>query len=585
MNQSERKDKLMNLWTKSMPNAIRSTITMNLLLALVFFSQILYAQRPIPEHGGKWVHDDATILSSQTISELEAFLKRHRDSTSDQIAILTINSLDGEDIDDYAFKVASAWKLGQADKDNGVLLLVAVQDRLVSIQVGKGLEGVLTDLESSRINRYEIAPRFRQGDYDGGIRAGVSAIVQAVQGEYVNDDPTPKKKKRRGSPMITVLMVLLLIIFLSRRRGGRGGGGYWSSGGGWIPPVIGGVLDRAQARGDRVVGILEEVEVLAGVVQAIPGKSINGMKRILIIFLLLWSGIVTAQRAVPPLWGHRVHDEVPVVSAASVEYLESMLKAHEDSTTNQIAVLIIPSLDGDVLEEYSLRVAHDEWKLGSSNNDNGVLLLIVVNDRKMRIEVGQGLEGVLPDAVTSRIIRNEIAPHFREQKYEEGIRAGVDAIINAIGGEYTGEDVAEPMEIEMSLTERLLTGAFIFVILGLFTGMGLFIKGCAGWFLYAFLIPFYAVFPMAVLNPTWGVGILITYVIAFPIAKAIIARTAWGKKMITAMTKNEGGGSGGWSSGGGWFGGGSSGGGWSSGGGGFSGGGGSFGGGGSSGSW
>jgi uncharacterized protein len=214
-------------------------VRLALLFLFLLSSEIMLAQREIPAHGGKWVHDDAGILSGQTVQELESFLKFYRDSTSNQIAILTIQSLQGEDIDDYAQKVASAWKLGQANKDNGVLLLVSVEDRQISIQVGYGLEGALTDLEASRINRNEVAPRFRAGDYDAGVRAGVSAIVDAIKGEYVNDEP-PKKKKRKGSPMVTVLMILLLIIFLSRRRGGRGGGGYWSSGGGWLPPVIGG---------------------------------------------------------------------------------------------------------------------------------------------------------------------------------------------------------------------------------------------------------------------------------------------------------------------------------------------------------
>lgn len=288
-----------------------------------------------------------------------------------------------------------------------------------------------------------------------------------------------------------------------------------------------------------------------------------------------------AQRAVPPLWGHRIHDEANVLTAETVEALELLLKQHEDSSTNQIAVLVIPSLDGDILEQYSLRVAHDEWKLGSANNDNGVLLLVVINDRKIRIEVGEGLEGVLPDAVTSRIIRNEMAPHFREQEYDAGIKAGVEAIIAAIGGEFTGEATEEPQP-DMTFQERLLIGAFIFGILGLFTFLGLFVKGCAGWFLYAFLIPFYAVFPMAILNPSVALSLLGVYIIGFPIAKLLIGNTAWGKRMIKSMGNANS--SGGWG-GGSWSGGRSSGG-WSSGGGGgFSGGGGSFGGGGSSGSW
>ena len=116
------------------------------------------------------------------------------------------------------------------------------------------------------------------------------------------------------------------------------------------------------------------------------------MKKVVsVVFLLICVCIAQAQRAVPELWGHRIHDEAHILTQATVDNLEATLRKHEDSTTNQIAVLIIPSLDGEVLEEYSLRVAHDVWKLGSKNNDNGVLLLIAVDDRKMRIEVGYGL--------------------------------------------------------------------------------------------------------------------------------------------------------------------------------------------------
>jgi uncharacterized protein len=307
------------------------------------------------------------------------------------------------------------------------------------------------------------------------------------------------------------------------------------------------------------------------------------MNRLITIFFVVVCHASFAQRAVPPLWGHRVHDEAHVLKTETIDLLESMLKQHEDSTTNQIAVLIIPSLEGEILEEYSLRVAHTEWKLGKEKNDNGALLLIAVDDRKMRIEVGQGLEGALPDAVANRIIRNEIAPHFREQDYDAGVRAGVEGIIGAVRGEYEAESTDGSFDLGMSWSERLFIGAFVFGILGLFTVAGLFSPGCGGWFLYAFLIPFYATFPLAVLGVSAGLGLLGVYVVGFPILKILMGRTAWGKKMASSMGSSRR--SRGWSSGSGWFSGGSSGGGWSSGGGGFSGGGGSFGGGGSSGSW
>jgi uncharacterized protein len=307
------------------------------------------------------------------------------------------------------------------------------------------------------------------------------------------------------------------------------------------------------------------------------------MKKLILIFCILTSLTAFAQRAVPELWGHRVHDEAHILSQTTIDNLEVMLQTHEDSTTNQIAVLIIPSLNGDVLEEYSLRVAHDVWKLGSKNNDNGVLLLIAVDDRKMRIEVGYGLEGVLTDAITSRIIRNEIAPRFRNHQYDSGVTSGVQAIVAAIKNEYSAVDNAseeDTLQVEMNWKERLLIGAFIFGILGIFTALGLFVQGCMGWFLYVFLIPFYAVFPMVVFGVTGGWVVLGIYAIAFPIVKILMSKTEWGKRMATEMNNTNRSGGRGWSSGSGW-GSGSSG--RSSGG--FSGGGGSFGGGGSSGSW
>jgi uncharacterized protein len=302
------------------------------------------------------------------------------------------------------------------------------------------------------------------------------------------------------------------------------------------------------------------------------------MRIVLVLFLVGIYQLGQAQTAVPPLWGHRVHDDGHILTPSAADALEAMLKQHEDSTSNQIAVLIIPSLNVDVLEQYSLRVV-EEWKLGKQDKDNGVLLLIVVNDKKMRIEVGEGLEGVLPDVIARRIIKNEIAPHFRKQNYDEGVKAGVEAIIKSIRGEYVDIDESEN-SLEMSLTERLITGVFIFGILGLFTITGLFVPGCSGWFLYAFLIPFYAIFPTVVVGLNGGLGLLLVYVIGFPILKLIVGRTAWGKKMTSSSGRRVGSG---WTSGGGFS---SGGGGWSSGGGGgFSGGGGSFGGGGSSGSW
>ncbi len=325
--------------------------------------------------------------------------------------------------------------------------------------------------------------------------------------------------------------------------------------------------------------ILMNCGTISGLINQGSMLKISTLSLALLFVLLTVSQVALAQLSVPPLDNRRVHDEADVLSSQTEQNLEYQLKLHQDSTGNQIAILIISSLNGASIEDIALHVAHDEWKLGTSNNDNGVLLLIAVEDRKMRIEVGQGLEGVLTDALCSQIIRNEMAPEFRRGDYDAGVLLAINAIVQAIAGEYTAEQTVGENS-EMSVGERILTGLFIFGILGMFTLGGLRTKGGGSWVLYAFLIPFYGLFPHVAVGPSVGLGIFGAYIVGYPILRSIFKRKGW----IDNSSNSGGSSGGGWSSGSGWFssGGGSS---FGGGGGGFSGGGGSFGGGGSSGSW
>jgi uncharacterized protein len=207
------------------------------LLAVLFSITAGAQQLTVPDQGGRLVHDQANVLSANDLALLEHILRAEEDSTSNQIAVLIVPSLEGDDIDAYANRVFNTWKLGKEKKDNGVLFLIAIQDRKMRIEPGAGLEGVLTDLQASRINRNQVAPHFRQGDYAGGIKAAVIGIIQTIKGEYTNDEPV-KRRGKKPTSWVSLLVILIFIIIASR-RGGGGRGGYMSRGG-WILPMGGG---------------------------------------------------------------------------------------------------------------------------------------------------------------------------------------------------------------------------------------------------------------------------------------------------------------------------------------------------------
>lgn len=166
------------------------------------------------------------------------------------------------------------------------------------------------------------------------------------------------------------------------------------------------------------------------------------MRYLALSFIVALAVLSGSARALPvPALHARVTDNAGVLTEAERSSIESTLAKQEAESSNQIAVLTIPSLEGDNLESFAQKV-FDSWKLGDKKRDNGVLLLISVNDRKMRIHVGYGLEGALNDGKAGEIIRNELAPAFKEKRYADGINAGIAAIVKAIKGEYKGSGQA-----------------------------------------------------------------------------------------------------------------------------------------------
>lgn len=314
-----------------------------------------------------------------------------------------------------------------------------------------------------------------------------------------------------------------------------------------------------------------------------------------ILFIVVLGAVMSAAAVDVPYLTGRITDNANLMNADTKRTLTQFLKAHEDRTTNQIAVLTAPSLEGESVEDYATAV-FDAWKLGQKGKDNGILIVVAPQERRMRIEVGYGLEGVMPDGLAGDVIRDVMAPKFKTGDYNGGIDAGARAVVQILEGanaeEIAGTQAAPKgkesffgsieEESNLSWKEKILLGAFIFGIIGLFTVLGVLTPG-VGWFLYFFLIPFWAMFPIVIVGKTGALYLFITYIVVYPVAKILISRTAWhekaakdlrtkGKATIGGFVLTSGGSGGSWSSG-------------SSGGGGFSGGGGSSGGGGASGSW
>jgi uncharacterized protein len=281
-----------------------------------------------------------------------------------------------------------------------------------------------------------------------------------------------------------------------------------------------------------------------------------------LLALFLASLVVHAEVAVPPLKA-RVTDLTGTLSSSQRDTLERELQAFESRKGSQIAVLIVPTTQPEAIEQYSIRVA-EAWKLGrkgarNDRIDDGVLLLIAKDDRALRIEVGYGLEGAIPDAIANRVIDEVIVPFFKQGDFYGGVQAGVSRLMRLIDGEPLPPP--EARDRSWSGLQDLLPLGFIAVLIG-----GGVLRALFGRMIGA--------------GVAGGVVGIVAWIILSSIGVALLAALAVFVFVIMAGVRIGPAGYGGW---GGGIGGGMGGGGF--GGGGFSGGGGGFGGGGASGSW
>ncbi len=182
------------------------------------------------------VTDLTGTLTSDQINELSQKLAQFERETSNQIAVLMIPTVGNGSVEDFSMRVAEKNKFGKKGRDNGVLLFIAKDDHWIRIEVGYGLEGALTDARSDQIIRHEMFPRFRGGDFYGGIDAGVNAIIAATKGEYKGNNN--QQNGRQNIPGAAIFLLIFLFFFISRiLRGARrtylGSGRYYRGGGWW----------------------------------------------------------------------------------------------------------------------------------------------------------------------------------------------------------------------------------------------------------------------------------------------------------------------------------------------------------------
>jgi uncharacterized protein len=171
------------------------------------------------------VYDYVNLLSEAEKASLENKLIKYSDTTSTQIVVAVISSTEGENINYLGAQWGQEWGIGQAKEDNGILILLARDDRSIAIQTGQGVEHLLTDALSKRIIENVIIPEFRNGDYFEGLNKGADVIFSVLQGEYQGTRQEEEESFSPGNLIFLVFIIIMIVYFISRRKGGGGGFG------------------------------------------------------------------------------------------------------------------------------------------------------------------------------------------------------------------------------------------------------------------------------------------------------------------------------------------------------------------------
>ena len=207
---------------------LKASVFIALLCAGFAWGQFPIPEKPVQQTG---VYDYVSLLSDHQRNTLQQKLRRYADSTSTQLVIALIASTQGEDITFLGAQWGQQWGIGQADTDNGVLILLAQDDRQIAINTGYGVEGALTDLMARRIIETVMLPAFKKGDYYNGLDKGVDAIVGVLQGEFTTEGAPSKDSGVSLQALGPLLFIIIVLILLFKRRNRGGGNGNHRGGG------------------------------------------------------------------------------------------------------------------------------------------------------------------------------------------------------------------------------------------------------------------------------------------------------------------------------------------------------------------
>ena len=226
----------------------RAGVVCAALAALAAGASLARAESPLPLPAA-YFNDYAQLVSAADAERLDAKLRRFAEETSTQVVVAVFPSLPSPSLEDFTVRTAQSWRVGRKDWDNGAVLFVFVADRKMRIETGYGLEGALPDQLAARILDQQVRPRFREGDWAGGLEAGIDGIIAATRGEY----KAPPRRDAAGVPLVAIVIILVFVVLLlwlasqgaghlpagrtysrrgPRRDSSHWGGGGWS-GGGW----------------------------------------------------------------------------------------------------------------------------------------------------------------------------------------------------------------------------------------------------------------------------------------------------------------------------------------------------------------